>query len=164
MIVLGTERYRRALRVWDGAVRLTGGSAGACALGRFAACWERRRMCRRGLHDLTDPANLYRFPSMRGTACRPCQLERKRAYRNEQRALRAGGPPAERTYRATGAIYARVRGPLAPAQLARLRAIAACRSCGAVPTEGADGRVRIPHRSDCRGVIDPCDAPRGVAS
>lgn len=44
--------------------------------------WKRLRdRCRSG-HDLTDPANVYLFPSRGRRACRPCTLARqRRAYR-----------------------------------------------------------------------------------
>lgn len=59
---------------------------------------------------------------------------------------------------ASGAAYSERRGSLSEHELARLRLIAACRSCSAMPAEDPDGRVRIAHRRGCVGVIDRMDA------
>jgi HNH endonuclease len=44
----------------------------------------RTTMCRRGLHDLNDPDNVYIRDGKR--VCRPCNLRRQREYRHERQA------------------------------------------------------------------------------
>lgn len=47
---------------------------------------------------------------------------------------------------------------LSAVRLARLRGIAACRSCGARPHDCVTGDVRILHAPDCGGHVDRQDA------
>lgn len=96
------------------------------------------RMCKRKLHDLTDPAN--RDPGRSG--CRPCRL----SYQSKLRR----GVPVERIKAPVdgGYVYA---GPkqLSAGELAKLRALVACRCCGACPQDTPSGRVVTSHRKGC---------------
>lgn len=149
LLGLGVTRYRRAMRVWDGAVRLTGSAAAACALGRLAArVGPAPRMCARRLHDLRDPANQYRAPSStRGSRCRPCMVQDKRDRRAAARA--AGEPPPVRNRRR--GCTRTPRGPvLTLGQAAEMLTAIPCLGCGAVPELRELGQApRTRHRKGC---------------
>lgn len=84
-------------------------------------------MCRRGLHDWADPANVYRW--QRQSACRACRLEK---MRRRSEARRAAKPVAVgRSLCQRGLHDLRD-----PANVVRGRKVARCRACA----EGAERR------------------------